>query len=126
MKKFLAILVLFPLMCYELHAETCDWSDHIVSDSIWIQWFSSIYDDNIEICEMRNEYLFCQLESPDCCTFISYLEVAIDETIILKLEQELQNPLNDNINVPRCVQNVMLCTYASNNIKNWLITNLRQ
>ena len=74
MRRLMFIFAIVVSLSFNLRANTCDWVDEIISDSLWIQWFLPKHDNNVEIIEMRNEYLFCRLLSTECCSFLEYLK----------------------------------------------------
>ena len=101
------IFAIVVSLSFNLRADTCDWVDETVSDSLWIQWFLPKYDNNAEISEMRNEYLFCRLVSTECCCFLQYLRNSIDDVTRAKIGKELQNPIHDDININTSGQTIL-------------------
>ena len=81
MKNVMSIfLLIFFSICIlpvsQLYAEEqiCD----NFSDSEWVIWFADSLDVNAEIGELRNEYIFCRLQSDDAESFIEFLYYAIN------------------------------------------------
>ena len=64
------------------------------SDSEWIIWFADSLDMNAEIGEMRNEYIFCRLQSEDSESFIEFLYYVINEKNKGKITKELQQNIS--------------------------------
>ena len=93
------------------------------SDSIWMQWFADSFDTNAEIIEMRNEYLFCRLESDNYEDFVYFLYITTDSTMKRIIGKELQHPLNDDIDINKCINNVKKSN-VNFSFKMWLINNL--
>ena len=96
-----------------------------ISDSIWIQWFADSLDTNVEILEMRNEYMFCRLASEKSTEFVSFLNKCMNEANADKIANELQNPVNDDIDVGKCIRNVKR-SKGDHQFKRWLIQQLRK
>ena len=95
------------------------------SDSVWIQWFADSLDTNVEILEMRNEYMFCRLASKSSTEFVSFLNNGVNEINASKIARELQNPLNDDIDVRKCIRNVRN-SKVKHQFKKWLIQQLER
>lgn len=127
MRRLMFIFAIVVSLSFNLRANTCDWVDEIISDSLWIQWFLPKHDNNVEIIEMRNEYLFCRLLSTECCSFLEYLSSSIDDDVTrAKIGKELQNPIHDDINIKTCVQKILSCPTINNSFKIWLVDNIKQ
>ena len=94
------------------------------SDAEWIMWFSDSLDMNVEITELRNEYLFCRLESGDSEHFIAFLYSAINEQNKEKIKKELQRPLHDDVDIEKCMNNISI-SKATKRFKKWLIRQLK-
>lgn len=127
MKKTLTYLFVSIIACNVqiLHANDNCSICYNFSDSIWIQWFADSLDTNAEILEMRNEYMFCRLESNNSNEFIFFLSNNKNETNACKIAKELQNPVNDDIDVKRCIRNVQR-SEVNHQFKRWLIQQLRK
>ena len=120
------IFAIVVSLSFNLRADTCDWVDETVSDSLWIQWFLPKYDNNVEIIEMRNEYLFGRLVSTESCSFLRFLSNSIEDVTRSKIGKELQNPIHDDININTCVQNILSCPSIHSSFKIWLIDNIKR
>ena len=94
------------------------------SDAEWIMWFTDSLDMNVEIKELRNEYLFCRLESGDSEHFIAFLYSAINEQNKEKIKKELQRPLHDDVDIEKCMNNISI-SKATKRFKKWLIRQLK-
>lgn len=125
MKKALIYVLITIIACNAqiLHAnDDCLLCENF-SDSIWIQWFSDSLDTNVEILEMRNEYMFCRLASKNSTEFVSFLSNCMNETNSSKIAKELQNPVNDDIDVRKCIRKVKR-SKGNRQFKRWLIQQL--
>ena len=123
MKRLFCVSVMFCCITFTSKINACKWIEQVSSDTIWVQWFSEDSDNNVEILEMRNEYIYCRLLSDDCCQFLSFLS-NLDDAVKWKIEQELQNPINDAIDLDNCIQNIKACNSLDNSTIHWLIDNL--
>lgn len=115
---FLSVCVLQPLQT-KADDKVCD----NFSDLEWIQWFSNSFDMNVEIAELRNEYLFCRLESDDSENFIRFLYFSINVKNKEKIEKELQMPIHDDIDINKCIYNISRAK-VNQRFKKWLICQL--
>ena len=95
------------------------------SDSEWILWFVDSLEVNAEITELRNEYLFCRLESDSAESFVQFLYSAVNKRNRKSIERELQMPINDDINITRCIYNVSK-SQINTRFKKWMIYQLKQ
>ena len=93
------------------------------SDSEWIIWFADSLDMNAEIGEMRNEYIFCRLQSEDAESFIEFLYYVINEKNKRKITKELQMPIHNDIDINRCKYNVSK-SKTDRRFKKWLMNQL--
>ena len=93
------------------------------SDSEWVIWFADSLDMNAEIGELRNEYIFCRLQSEDAESFIEFLYYAINEKNKGKIKKELQMPVHDDIDINRCKYNVSK-SKTDRRFKKWLMYQL--
>ena len=101
-KKYMCILfIILPFSHAYAEGKICD----SYSDSEWIIWFSDSLDNNAEVAELRNEYLFCRLESVDSESFIQFLYSVINNKNKDKIQRELQRPLHDDVDIERCKSN---------------------
>lgn len=124
MKKALIYVLITIIACnaQRLHANDDCLLYENFSDSIWIQWFADSLDTNVEILEMRNEYMFCRLASKNSTEFVSFLSNCMNETNSSKIAKELQNPVNDDIDVRKCIRKVKR-SKGNRQFKRWLIQN---
>lgn len=125
MKKALIYVLITIIACNAqiLHANDDCLLYENFSDSIWIQWFADSLDTNVEILEMRNEYMFCRLASKNNTEFVSFLSNCMNETNSSKIAKELQNPVNDDIDVRKCIRKVKR-SKGNRQFKRWLIQQL--
>ena len=114
----LAACVAIPLFA-SADTKVCD----NFSDSIWIQWFADSLDLNAEISEMRNEYLFCRLESDRYEEFLSFLFSAKGKIGLEKIARELKNPVNDGIDIDKCINKITF-SHVDTQFQEWLIAQL--
>lgn len=117
----LIILSVCILPVSQLDAEdrVCDY----FSDSEWVIWFADSLDMNTEIGELRNEYIFCRLQSEDAESFIQFLYSVINENNKGKITKELQMPLHDDVDLKRCRDNVSK-SKTDRRFKKWLMYQL--
>ncbi len=113
------LLIILECFAYSLYSDERSSICKEFSDSIWILWFADSLDTNVETSEMRNEYIFCRLESDHYADFVRFLYVHIDSINRKKIEKDLQSPINDNIDYKKCVNNVMN-TNVDCSFKMWL------
>ncbi len=114
----LAACVAIPLFA-SADTKVCD----NFSDSTWIQWFADSLDLNAEISEMRNEYLFCRLESDRYEEFLSFLFSAKGKIGLEKIARELKNPVNDGIDIDKCINKITF-SHVDTQFLEWLIAQL--
>ena len=95
------------------------------SDSEWILWFVDSLEVNAEMTELRNEYLFCRLESDSAESFVQFLCSAVNKKNRNSIERELQMPIHDNININSCIYNVSK-SRINTRFKKWMISQLKQ
>lgn len=119
---FLVFIYIFVSSLSQVKAEDkiCD----NFSDSEWIILYADSFDMNAEITELRNEYLFCRLESDDSEKFIKFISFSIKEKIKKKIEQDLQMPIHDDIDIKKCMYNVSK-SKTNRRFKKWLICQLK-
>ncbi|MBR1564077.1 MAG: hypothetical protein IJ650_01890 [Paludibacteraceae bacterium] len=115
------IISIVPLNNSKAGNKICD----NFSDYEWIMWFADSLDTNTELTEMRNEYLFCKLESDDSESFINFLYSAINKKNKRKIRKELAMPLNDGVDLNRCISNISK-SKINRRFKKWLICQLEQ
>ena len=119
-KKYMCILfIILPFSHAYAGGKICD----SYSDSEWIIWFSDSLDNNVEVAELRNEYLFCRLESVDSESFIQFLYSVINNKNKDKIQRELQRPLHDDVDIERCRSNVSN-SKIKRKFKKWLLYQL--
>lgn len=126
MKINSSIFVLMFLSMYILPVTQVNAEDKICdsfSDAEWIIWFSDSLDMNAEITELRNEYIFCRLQSEDAESFIQFLYSVINENNKGKITKELQMPLHDDIDIKKCKDNVSK-SKTDRRFKKWLMYQL--
>lgn len=126
MKINSSIFVLMFLSMYILPVSQVNAEDKICdsfSDAEWIIWFSDSLDMNAEITELRNEYIFCRLQSEDAESFIQFLYSVINENNKGKITKELQMPLHDDFDIKRCKDNVSK-SKTDRRFKKWLMYQL--
>ena len=126
MKINSSIFVLMFLSMYILPVSQVNAEDKIrdsFSDAEWIIWFSDSLDMNAEITELRNEYIFCRLQSEDAESFIQFLYSVINENNKGKITKELQMPLHDDFDIKRCKDNVSK-SKTDRRFKKWLMYQL--
>lgn len=126
MKINSSIFVLMFLSMYILPVTQVNAEDKICdsfSDAEWIIWFSDSLDMNAEITELRNEYIFCRLQSEDAESFIQFLYSVINENNKGKITKELQMPLHDDFDIKRCKDNVSK-SKTDRRFKKWLMYQL--
>ena len=126
MKINSSIFVLMFLSMYILPVSQVNAEDKICdsfSDAEWIIWFSDSLDINAEITELRNEYIFCRLQSEDAESFIQFLYSVINENNKGKITKELQMPLHDDFDIKRCKDNVSK-SKTDRRFKKWLMYQL--
>ena len=126
MKINSSIFVLMFLSMYILPVSQVNAEDKICdsfSDAEWIIWFSDSLDMNTEITELRNEYIFCRLQSEDAESFIQFLYSVINENNKGKITKELQMPLHDDFDIKRCKDNVSK-SKTDRRFKKWLMYQL--
>ena len=95
------------------------------SDSEWILCFADSLENNAEVAEQRNEYLFCRLESDSAESFVQFLHSAVNKKNRKSIERELQMPIHDDININRCIYNVSK-SRINTRFKRWIISQLQQ
>ena len=95
------------------------------TDSEWILCFADSLERNAEVTEMRNEYLFCRLESDSAESFVQFLYSAVNKKNRKSIERELQMPIHDDININRCLYNVSK-SRINPRFKKWMIAQLKQ
>ncbi|MBR3564952.1 MAG: hypothetical protein IKN91_01295 [Paludibacteraceae bacterium] len=128
MKKKYSILFISLHIFILCIAQNCNIAENL-SDSIWLQLYSKAYNTNVEISEIRNEYLFCRLETDTDTnygnSFILFLynNISNDSSFRNAIKFELRNPINDNINIEICVVNIIKSKVCID-FKRWLIGNL--
>ena len=115
---FLSMYIL-PVLQVNAEDKICD----SFSDSEWVIWFADSLDMNAEIGELRNEYIFCRLQSEDAESFIEFLYYAINEKNKGKITKELQMPLHDDVDLKRCRDNVSK-SKTDRRFKKWLMNQL--
>lgn len=115
---FLSMCIL-PVSQVNAEDKICD----SFSDAEWIIWFSDSLDMNAEITELRNEYIFCRLQSEDAESFIQFLYSVINENNKGKITKELQMPLHDDFDIKRCKDNVSK-SKTDRRFKKWLMYQL--
>ncbi len=128
MKIYIQIIFLVFLsihMTQSLQAKTENNICDTYSDSEWILWFADSLEVNAEMTELRNEYLFCRLESDSAASFIQFLCSAVNRKNRKSIERELQKPIHDDINIDRCIYNVSK-SRISTRFKRWMIFQLKQ
>lgn len=126
MKINSSIFVLMFLSMYILPVSQVNAEDKICdsfSNAEWIKWFSDSLDMNAEISELRNEYIFCRLQSEDAESFIQFLYSVINENNKGKITKELQMPLHDDFDIKRCKDNVSK-SKTDRRFKKWLMYQL--
>ena len=126
MKINSSIFVLMFLSMYILPVSQVNAEDKICdsfSNAEWIIWFSDSLDMNAEITELRNEYIFCRLQSEDAESFIQFLYSVINENNKGKITKELQMPLHDDFDIKRCKDNVSK-SKTDRRFKKWLMYQL--
>ena len=126
MKINSSIFVLMFLSMYILPVSQVNAEDKICdsfSNAEWIKWFSDSLDMNAEISELRNEYIFCRLQSEDAESFIQFLYSVINENNKGKITKELQMPLHDDFDIKRCKDN-MSKSKTDRRFKKWLMYQL--
>lgn len=96
------------------------------SDEDWEEWICDSLDNNVEISEMRNEYLFCQLSLQSYDRFLNYLYNLINTHPHLKIiiANELKNPVNDVIDLNLCIEHISK-SRTKKSFKNWMIKNIQ-
>lgn len=114
-------ICVFPLSHVNAEDKICD----NLSDSEWIILYADSFDINAEITELRNEYLFCRLESGDSENFIKFLYFSIKGKNNEKIEQDLQMPIHDDIDIKKCIYNVSK-SETNSRFKKWLICQLKK
>lgn len=115
---FLSMYIL-PVLQVNAEDKICD----SFSDSEWVIWFADSLDMNAEIGELRNEYIFCRLQSEDAESFIQFLYSVINENNKGKITKELQMPLHDDYDIKRCKDNVSK-SKTDRRFKKWLMYQL--
>lgn len=95
------------------------------TDSEWILCFADSLERNAEVTEMRNEYLFCRLESDSAESFVQFLYSAVNKKNRKSIERELQMPIHDDININKCLYNVSK-SRINPRFKKWMIAQLKQ
>lgn len=104
----------------------CVLLSHEYSDEDWEEWICDSLDNNVEISEMRNEYLFCQLSLQSYDRFLNYLYNLINTHPHLKIiiANELKNPVNDVIDLNLCIDHISK-SRTKKSFKNWMIKNIK-
>lgn len=122
-----SIFLVFLSICLaqSIQAKTENNVCDIFSDSEWILWFEDSLEVNAEMTELRNEYLFCRLESDSAESFVQFLCSVVNKQNRKSIERELQMPIHDDININRCIYNVSK-SRINMRFKRWIISQLQQ
>lgn len=102
MKELIIILCLLIGMKISACSNCNDY--YAMSDSL-VVWLQNKYDNNAEISEMRNEYVFILLQSQFCSHFLNKIYTQNKE-IQRNFYKEIKHPLYDDINKEQCMINV--------------------
>lgn len=129
MKKYYFIIALITLLLYcdnTMAVCDCILLSQEYSDEDWEEWMCDSLDNNVEISEMRNEYLFCQLSLQSYDRFLNYLYNLINTHPHLKIiiANELKNPVSDVIDLNLCIEHISK-SRTKKSFKKWMIRNIK-